>query len=84
MYAQLVDDVSGVSIVGASSLAEEIKNAQHTQKGKCEISRAVGRLLAERAKAKHIEEVVFDRSGYLYHGRVKVLAEGAREGGLRF
>jgi len=84
IYAQLVDDASGISIVGASSLSEEIEGTRSTQKGKCEISRAVGKLLAERARAKHIEQVVFDRSGYLYHGRVKALAEGAREGGLRF
>jgi len=84
IYAQLVDDASGISIVGASSLSKEIVNAKSSQNGKCELSKAVGRLLAERAKAKHIEKVVFDRSGYLYHGRVKALAEGAREGGLRF
>ena len=84
IYAQLVDDTSGISIVGASSLSKEIVSAKGAQKGKCELSRAVGRLLAGRARAKHVEKVVFDRSGYLYHGRVKALAEGAREGGLRF
>ena len=84
MYAQLVDDVSGTSILGASSLSKEIKDAKTTSKGKCELSRTVGKLLAARAKAKKIEKVVFDRSGYLYHGRVKALAEGARAGGLQF
>ncbi len=84
IYAQLVDDASGTSILGASSLSKEIKDANTTTKGKCELSRTVGKLLAARAKAKKIEKVVFDRSGYLYHGRVKALAEGAREGGLQF
>lgn len=84
IYAQLVDDASGTSIVGASSLSKEIKDAEGTSKGKCELSKTVGKLLAARAKARQIERVVFDRSGYLYHGRVKALAEGAREGGLQF
>ena len=84
IYAQLVDDVSGTCILGASSLSKEIKDAGSTPKGKCELSKTVGKLLAARAKAKQIGKVVFDRSGYLYHGRVKALAEGARAGGLQF
>ena len=79
-----MDDASGISIVGASSLSKEIKDAKSTCKGKCELSETVGKLLAARAKAKQIGKVVFDRSGYLYHGRVKALAEGARAGGLQF
>ena len=77
MYAQLIDDVNGVTIVSASSL--DLENG-----GNVEAANAVGKLLAERAKEKGIETVVFDRSGYLYHGRVAALAEGAREGGLEF
>ncbi|HID94534.1 MAG TPA: 50S ribosomal protein L18 [Candidatus Latescibacteria bacterium] len=84
IYAQLVDDVAGRSIVGASSLSPEVRERVRELDGKCEVSREVGRLLATRAKAKGIAEVVFDRSGYRYHGRVKALAEGAREGGLQF
>ncbi|MFH1006779.1 MAG: 50S ribosomal protein L18 [Candidatus Latescibacterota bacterium] len=84
IYAQLVDDVSGTCLLGVSSLSKEIREDAHTSKGKCELSRTVGKLLAACAREKQIEKVVFDRSGYLYHGRVKALAEGAREGGLQF
>ena len=80
IYAQIIDDVKGVTLVSASSLDKEIEGYG----GNVAAAGAVGKLVAERAKAKGIETVVFDRGGYLYHGRVKALAEGAREGGLQF
>ena len=80
IYAQIIDDVNGVTLVSASSLDKEIEG----NGGNKEAARAVGKLVAERAKAKSIDTVVFDRGGYLYHGRVQELAEGAREGGLEF
>ncbi len=80
IYAQIIDDVSGVTLVSASSLDKDIAGYG----GNVAAAAAVGKLVAERAKAKGIETVVFDRGGYLYHGRVKALAEGAREGGLQF
>ena len=78
IYAQVIDDVNGVTLASASSLDKAIEGYGGN------IAAAVGKLVAERAKAKGIETVVFDRGGYLYHGRVKALAEGAREGGLKF
>jgi len=84
IYAQLVDDVSGRVLVGASTLSPEIRDRLRETKGKCEAAFEVGKLLADRAKGLNISRVVFDRSGYLYHGRVKALAEGARQGGLEF
>lgn len=81
IYAQLVDDVNGVTIAGASTDVEGIKDQEGN---KSDLSRLVGMEIAKRAKEKGIEAVVFDRSGYKYHGRVKALAEGAREGGLTF
>ena len=80
IYAQIIDDVKGVTLVSASSLDKDIEGYG----GNVAAATAVGKLVAERAKAKGIETVVFDRGGYLYHGRVKALAEGAREGGLQF
>ena len=80
IYAQLIDDVNGVTLAAASSNEKDFgENA-----GNCEGAKKVGQLLAERAAKKGITEVVFDRGGYIYHGRVKELAEGAREGGLKF
>ena len=78
IYAQAIDDVTGTTLVAACS--SEVDAAGD----KTAVAGRVGLLLAERAKAKGITAVVFDRSGYLYHGRVKALAEGAREGGLQF
>ena len=80
IYAQLIDDVNGVTLAAASTLEKEFEGAT----GNAEAAKKVGLALAERAKAKGIEAVVFDRGGYLYHGRVAALAEGAREGGLKF
>ena len=82
IYAQLVDDVRGICITGASSLSPEVRERAGGLDGKVAISFEVGKLLAQRASAKGIKKVVFDRGGYRYHGRVKALAQGAREGGL--
>ena len=81
--AQIIDDVNGVTLVSASSLDKELK-AAIGYGGNKEAARKVGVALAERALAKGIEVVSFDRGGFLYHGRVAELAEGAREGGLKF
>ena len=80
IYAQIIDDSKGMTLVSASSLDKDVTGYG----GNAAAAEAVGRLVAERALAKGIETVVFDRGGYLYHGRVKALAEGAREGGLKF
>ena len=80
IYAQLIDDVKGVTLAAASSLEKGVEKSGT----KSEMSAKVGKLLAERAIAAGINTVVFDRNGYLYHGRVKSLADGAREGGLKF
>lgn len=77
IYAQIIDDNKGVTLLAASSQG-------NTKGTKSEQANLVGKELAEKAKANGIEQVVFDRNGYLYHGRVKQLAEGAREGGLKF
>lgn len=79
---QLIDDISGVTLVAASSLCKEIAEKKGIKK--IEQASLVGKLIASRAKEKGIDQVIFDRGGYLYHGRVKSLAEGAREGGLKF
>ena len=80
IYAQIIDDVNGVTLVAANTLEKEFEGAT----GNAEAAKKVGAVLAERAKAKGIEQVVFDRGGYIYHGRVAALAEGAREAGLKF
>ena len=80
IYAQIIDDVNGVTLVAANTLEKDFEGAT----GNAEAAKKVGAVLAERAKAKGIEQVVFDRGGYLYHGRVAALAEGAREAGLEF
>ena len=80
IYAQIIDDVNGVTLVSANTLEKDFEGAT----GNIEAAKKVGAVLAERAKAKGIEEVVFDRGGYIYHGRVAALAEGAREAGLKF
>ncbi|WP_017872962.1 50S ribosomal protein L18 [Candidatus Caldatribacterium saccharofermentans] len=81
IYAQIINDEEGRTLVAASSLSPEIRGMQGT---KTDIARAVGRLIAQKALEKGITKVVFDRGGYKYHGRVKALAEGAREAGLLF
>ena len=79
IYAQLIDDASGVTLASASSLDKTISAGNGIETGK-----AVGLLLAEKAKAASVETVVMDRNGFRFHGRVKALADGAREGGLKF
>jgi large subunit ribosomal protein L18 len=81
IYVQLIDDLNGVTLASASSRDKDIA-AQKGTKG--EKSKLVGTAIARKAKELGIEKIVFDRGGYLYHGRVKALAEGAREGGLKF
>lgn len=83
IYAQLIDDVSGHTLVSASSIDRELK-ADMDGKTKTEQATLVGKQIAARAQAAGIEQVVFDRGGFLYHGRIKALADGAREGGLKF
>ena len=80
IYAQIIDDVNGVTLASASTLEKDFEGAA----GNAEAAKKVGLKIAERAKDKGITEVVFDRGGYIYHGRVAALAEGAREGGLEF
>ena len=80
IYAQVIDDVNGVTLASASTLDKDFEGAA----GNAEAAKKVGLKVAERALAKGIDTVVFDRGGYVYHGRVAALAEGAREGGLKF
>ena len=80
IYAQVIDDVNGVTLAAASSNEKDIG----MYGGNIEAAKKVGQMVAERALAKGIEEVVFDRGGYVYHGRVQALADAAREGGLKF
>jgi large subunit ribosomal protein L18 len=82
IYAQLIDDLQGVTLVSASTA--EGKKSERATGGNIAASKSVGRTIAQRAKAKGISKVVFDRGGYLYHGRIKALADAAREGGLQF
>ncbi len=80
IYAQIIDDTKGVTLCAASSVEKDFEGSGSNKEG----ARKVGKLIAERARARGIEDVVFDRGGYIYHGRVQELAEGAREGGLNF
>ena len=80
IYAQIIDDVAGVTLVSASTVEKGFEG----NGGNAEAAKKIGATVAERALQKGIEEVVFDRGGYIYHGRVQALAEGAREGGLKF
>ena len=79
--AQIADDIAGKVLLGVSTLAPELKDTEGTKK---DLAKAAGKLIAEKAKAAGITKVVFDRGGYLYHGRIAAFAEGAREGGLEF
>ena len=83
IYAQLIDDAQATTLIAASTLEKDLKTALKTGADKAAAT-AVGKLLAERAVKAGIKEVVFDRGGYRYHGRIKALADGAREGGLSF
>ncbi len=83
IYAQLIDDDKGVTLAAASTLEKTMRDAGG-KGADIAAAKAVGKLLAERAKEKGVKDVVFDRGGYLYHGRIKALADAAREGGLNF
>jgi len=83
IYAQVIDDVAGTTLVSASTLEESLKS-ELEGKNKTKQAAVIGKAVAERAVAAGINSVIFDRGGYLYHGRVKALADGAREGGLEF
>ncbi len=83
MYAQIIVDTRGETLVSASTLSRELRGKLKST-GNVEAAREVGRLIAKKALEKGIKKVVFDRNGFLYHGRVKAVAEGAREGGLEF
>jgi len=83
IYAQVIDDVRGHTLVAASSLDPSLR-AEHEKGGTVEAAAAVGKLLSERAKKAGVEDIFFDRGGYLFHGRVKALADAAREGGMKF
>ncbi len=83
IYAQLIDDLAGITLAAASSKDAAVAEVV-AGKNKCDVAALVGKLVAERAVAKGVSSVAFDRNGYLYHGRVKQLADAAREGGLKF
>jgi large subunit ribosomal protein L18 len=88
IYGQLIDDVHGHTLVAASSLSpafrERVQSVEQASGGNVSGAKILGELIAEQARAKGIAQIVFDRNGFLYHGRVKALAEGAREAGLQF
>lgn len=84
MYAQIIDDVQGITIAAASTVDKDLGDGPISNGGNVESARKVGELIAKRAKEKGINQVVFDRGGYLYHGRVQALADAAREAGLDF
>ncbi len=83
IYAQIIDDVNGLTLVSASSIDKSIKSSLKTG-ADTEAAKTIGMLIAERAKAAGVTQVIFDRGAYLFHGRVKALAQGARDGGLEF
>ncbi len=85
IYAQIIDDVNGITLCSASTLSPEIKQIRNERRLKgIELAKLVGSLIAKRAREKGVEKVVFDRNGFPYHGRIKSLADAAREGGLNF
>ena len=84
MEGQIIDDTRGVTLAGLSTSSPAVRERLGEDTTKTAVSRAAGKLLAERAREAGVTSVVFDRGGYLYHGRVKAFAEGAREGGLEF
>jgi len=81
IYAQVIDDVSGKTLAAASTLSPELKDGKGKKK---ELAKEVGKLVAKKCQEKQIAAVVFDRNGFMYHGRIAAVAEGAREGGLKF
>jgi large subunit ribosomal protein L18 len=84
VYAQIVDDSKGLTIASASSLSKELREQAKSAKSELEVCKLVGIAAAKKALEKNVKEVLFDRNGYLYHGRIKAVADGAREGGLKF
>jgi large subunit ribosomal protein L18 len=84
IYAQIIDDTSGRTLVSASTLSKDLKEELQKVKNPKDVAKMVGLFTAKKALDKNIQTVVYDRNGYLYHGRVKALADGAREGGLKF
>lgn len=84
MHAQLIDDKKNIVLVGLMNKTKDVLANVKKAKSKTEAANIIGKILAEKAKKKKIERVIFDRNGYIYHGRVKALADGAREGGLKF
>jgi len=84
IYVQVINDLAGRTVVAASTLTPELKTQLGTRTGNVAASKALGQLIAKRAQEKGIKKVCFDRAGYKYHGRVKALADAAREGGLEF
>jgi large subunit ribosomal protein L18 len=84
VYAQIVDDSTGTTILSVSDISKEVRDQFKELKGQIALSKKVGELAAKKALEKNITQVVFDRGGYLYHGVVKAMADGAREGGLKF
>jgi large subunit ribosomal protein L18 len=83
IYAQIIDDTKGCTLVSCGSTEEAFKNLDKPE-SKCSAANTIGKMIAERAKEKGIEKVVFDRNGFLYHGRIKAVSDGAREAGLKF
>jgi large subunit ribosomal protein L18 len=83
IYAQVIDDIKGVTLAAASSVEKDMRGSLKTG-ANVEAAKAVGKLVAQRAIEKGIKDVVFDRGGYRYHGRIKALADAAREGGMKF
>jgi len=84
VYAQIIDDTSGKTLVSASTVSKDLREEMKAVKSEMEVCKLVGKYAAKRALEKKIQNVVYDRNGYLYHGRVKAVADGAREGGLKF
>ena len=84
IYAQVIDDANGVTLVSATSVKKTAKGEKRPTGGNVSSAKEVGKMIAERAKEKGIKKVVFDRGGYLYHGRIKALADAARQAGLEF
>jgi large subunit ribosomal protein L18 len=84
IYAQIIDDMTGKTLVAASTLSKDVHDQLNGVKGKIAKGKLVGLAVAKKALEKNIKEVVFERGGFLYHGRVKAVADGAREGGLKF
>jgi large subunit ribosomal protein L18 len=84
VYAQIIDDVTGKTLVAVSDLSKEAREQLKSVKGQTNVAKQVGQLAAKKAIEKNIKEVVFDRNGFIFHGVVKAMADGAREGGLKF